>query len=61
VKVPATRAWSPECEAARKRKSDEVGASLSGRTIEPGSRAMMDVALGYAQCIASDDPRRKEK
>jgi|HubBroStandDraft_3_1064219.scaffolds.fasta_scaffold1822810_1 hypothetical protein len=56
-KIESSYDTAEQCERARKRKSGDIGASLSGRILEPGSRAMMDAALGYLQCVASDDPR----
>jgi hypothetical protein len=58
-KIESSYDTAEQCESARKRKS--IGARLSRRILEPGSRAMMDAAQGYAQCVASDDPRLEEK
>ncbi len=60
-KIKSSYDTAEQCEATRIRKSNELGAKLNGRTIESGSGAMMDMPLGYAQCIATDDPRLKEK
>jgi hypothetical protein len=54
-KIESSYDTAEQCESARKRKSGDSG--LSGQILEPGSRAMMDAALGYAQCVANDDPR----
>jgi hypothetical protein len=49
------------CEAARKRMSDSMAAKLKGQTIEPGRSAMVELTQVYAKCVATGDPRFKEK